>query len=102
MTAVTRKQQAVLCESAEKGKGKALFGIPHIQILFNTIRNYYTIAYTMLLLRSLKDNYKIITLLSIVVLMVYWIRNSAFNQESGVRVPAGALFHEIKLKFKNS
>ena len=48
----------------------------------------------MLLLRSLKDNYKKITLPCIVVLMVQWIRNSAFNQESGVRVPAGALFHK--------
>ena len=64
--------------------------------------NYYTIIYTMLLLRSLKDNYKKITLPSIVALMAYWIRNSAFNQEFGVRFPAGALFHKIKLKFKNS
>ena len=32
--------------------------------------NYYTIIYTMLLLRSLKDNYKKITLPSIFVLMV--------------------------------
>ena len=32
--------------------------------------NYYTIIYTMLLLRSSKDNYKKITLPSIVVLMV--------------------------------
>ena len=56
----------------------------------------------MLLLRSLKDNYKKITLPSIVLLMVWWIRNSAFNQESGVRFPAGVLFHKIKLKFKNS
>ena len=50
--------------------------------------------FTMLLLRSLKDNYKKITLPSIVVLMVYWIRNSAFNQESGVRFPAGVLLHK--------
>ena len=63
---------------------------------------YYTIIYTMLLLRSLKDDYKKITLPSIVALMAYWIRNNAFNQESGVRFPAGALFHKIKLKFKNS
>ena len=56
----------------------------------------------MLLLRSLKDSYKKITLPSIVVLMVLWIRNSAFNQESGVQVPAGTLFHKIKVKFKNS
>ena len=62
--------------------------------------NYYIIIYTMLLLRSLKDNYRKITPPSIVVLMVQWIRNSAFNQESGVRFPAGELFHEIKLKFK--
>ena len=39
---------------------------PHIQ----TVCNYYTIIYTMLLLRSLKDNYKKITLSGIVVLMV--------------------------------
>ena len=64
--------------------------------------NYYTIICTMLLLRSFKDNYKKITLPSMVVLLVQWIRNSAFNQESGVRFPAGALFHKIKLKFKNS
>ena len=64
--------------------------------------NYYAIIYTMLLLRSLKDNYKKLTLPSIVVLMVKWIRNSAVNQESGVRFPAEALFHKIKLKFKNS
>ena len=56
----------------------------------------------MLLLHSLKGNYKKITLPSIVVLMVWWIRNSDFNQDAGVRVPAGALFHKIKLKFKNS
>ena len=55
----------------------------------------------MILLRSLKDNYKKITLSSIVVLMVWWIRNSAFNQEPGVRFPGGALFHKIKIKFKN-
>ena len=56
----------------------------------------------MLLTRPLKDKYKKITFPSIVVLMVWWIRNGAFNQESGVRFPAGALFHKIKLKFKNS
>ena len=56
--------------------------------------------YTLLLFCSLKDNYKKITLPSIVVRMVQWIRNNAFNQESGVRVPTGALFHKIKLKFK--
>ena len=64
----------------------------------NTVCNYSTIIYTMLLLRSLKDNYKKITLSSIVVLMVKWIRNSPFNQESGVRVPAGALYHNSSLK----
>ena len=56
----------------------------------------------MLLLWFLKDSYKKITLPSVVVLLVLWIRNGAFNQESGVRVLAGAPFHNIKLKFKNS
>ena len=83
-------------------RGWALYGIPHIQILFNTVSTYYAIIYTILLLRSLKDNYKKITLHNIVVLIVKWIKKSAFNQNSGVRIPAGALFHKIKRKFKNS
>ena len=63
---------------------------------------YIQLYYTMLLLRSLKDNYKKITLPNVVVLMVQRIRNSAFNQESAVRVPAGALFHKITFKFESS
>ena len=56
----------------------------------------------MLLLGSLRDNYKKITLPCIIVQMVSWVRDSAFNQELRVRVLAGALFHKVKLKFKSS
>ena len=57
-------RKRVLC-----GMQHTPWGMPHIQILFNTIGNCYTVIYTILLLRSLKDNNKKITLTYIVALM---------------------------------